>query len=104
MKLILAFCLLLLPSVAFASPQPTDTDQLYQFLISTLGEKGVLVVSVFCFVGYLWAMVRQMINPERLARLPKWVIDVLEFFAANKGYAKNLEQHDPQFIKRIRPK
>ncbi|QPL54803.1 hypothetical protein [Vibrio navarrensis] len=102
MKLFIAFCTLLLPCVVQAST--LESPPLYDFIVSVLGPQGVSAVAVFCVVGYLWAMVRQMINPEQLSKLPKWLIDLLEFFAANKGYAKNLEHHDPQFIKRIRPK
>ncbi|WED23064.1 hypothetical protein L3Q72_06635 [Vibrio sp. JC009] len=103
MKLLVLFCISLFSSVALAVTGDAQVT-VYDAAISLLGEKGQFAVMVVCLVGYGWAMLRQFIKPEKLSWLPEWAINLLEFFAANRGYAKNLHSNDPRYMKSVKPK
>jgi hypothetical protein len=58
-------------------------------IVSVLGERAAYVLISIALVGYVWAQVRQVVSPEKLAKLPAWVVWLLELLAANKGRAEN---------------
>ncbi|WP_131800106.1 hypothetical protein [Enterovibrio norvegicus] len=58
-------------------------------LVALFGETGQAVVFWASLVLVLWSQVRQIIPPQWLAKLPTWVINLLEYLAANKGRAAN---------------
>ena len=69
------------------------TTQLIQLLQSLFGDKAVDIVAVLAMIGYAWAMLRQCIPAAWMAKLPTWLIKVLEFIAMNNWQARN--GHDP---------
>ncbi|OAR43276.1 hypothetical protein [Vibrio parahaemolyticus] len=103
MKLFVAVCLAMFSATALAMELAAGVPA-YDALITIFSEQGQTAVFWICFVGYAWALLRQFIKPERLSWLPVWVIDLLEFAAMNKGYAKNDTLNDPKFVKRTVPK
>ena len=75
---------------------------LFELLTALLGDKAAPVITGLLLVAYIWAQVRQLVPPEKLAKLPSWVITLLEFIAANKGKATNELINDPKHIKRVK--
>ncbi|PSW53033.1 hypothetical protein [Photobacterium leiognathi] len=63
-------------------------------LLQTLfGDRAIDIIAVLAMIGYAWALLRQCISDKTMAKLPTWLINVLEFIAANKWKSKNM--HDP---------
>lgn len=65
------------------------------------GDKATYIFVSISIVGYIWCQVRQLISPELMAKLPDFVIFLLEFAAGNKGLASNSRLNDPKHHKRI---
>lgn len=101
-KMLMALVVMLfaLPALAFASPDMAMTWD--AALVVLFGETGKQIVFWVSIVLVLWSQLRQLIPPEWIAKLPEWLINVLEFLAANKGRANNELINDPRHIKRVK--
>ena len=100
MNLILTLMLTFFSSIVLAQEVAPVPE--FDALITLLGDYGATIITWICLIGYLWAVLRQMIKPERLSFLPHWLVDILEFAAANKGYAQNDFTNDPKHFKRFK--
>ncbi|KYO58418.1 hypothetical protein [Vibrio parahaemolyticus] len=99
-KMLMALVVMLfaLPALAFASPDMAMTWD--AALVVLFGETGKQIVFWVSIVLVLWSQLRQLIPPEWIAKLPEWLINVLEFLAANKGQSANESYLDPKWRKR----
>lgn len=64
--------------------------QITVLLQSLFGDRAIDIIAVLAMIGYAWALLRQCISDKTLAKLPPWLINVLEFIAANKWQSKNV--------------
>ncbi|ENM3832832.1 hypothetical protein LH205_003218 [Vibrio cholerae] len=64
------------------------------------GESAPVWIGWISFVLVIWSQLRQLISPTLIARLPRWVIWVLEFAAANFGKSRNDYLQDPLTYKK----
>lgn len=68
------------------------------------GDKAPYIFNVIVYIGYVWVLLRQLIPPELMAKLPKPLITILEFCAGNRGHCRLREDKDPQEIKKCKTK
>lgn len=99
-KMIAIMAVMLVAPLAMASTG--DPVGWANLLTGLFGETGAAIVTVVSIVLAVWSQVRQLIPATWLAKLPTWLIDLLEWLAANKGKAKNESFHDPKLAKRTR--
>ncbi|MDW2204311.1 hypothetical protein R7007_21820 [Vibrio sp. 1636] len=94
---------LMITPIAYASSgvEPVPVFDWVALLITLFGEHGQVIAAWVSVALVIWSQVRQLIPPAWLAKLPNWLIDVLEFLAANKGKAGNESWNDPKHIKRV---
>ncbi|EGQ7854384.1 hypothetical protein ABMX64_20145 [Vibrio vulnificus] len=71
-------------------------------LTALFGEHGKAIAAWVSVALVIWSQVRQLIPPSWMAKLPNWLIDLLEFLAANKGTASNEAWYDPKHLKRVK--
>ncbi|EGQ7740910.1 MULTISPECIES: hypothetical protein [unclassified Vibrio] len=104
MKYLFMVAFLLIGPAAIASgavPEVPPFDW-FAFLVAAFGEHGKVIAAWVSALLVVWSQVRQLIPPEWMAKLPNWLIDLLEFLAANKGKAANEAWNDPKHIKRVK--
>ncbi|EPX4144422.1 hypothetical protein ACW0FS_004100 [Vibrio vulnificus] len=104
MKYLLMVAFFLIAPAALASgvsPEVPPVDWV-TLLAVLFGEHGKTIAGWVSVVLVVWSQVRQLIPPQWMAKLPNWLIDVLEFLAANKGKAGNEAWNDPKHIKRVK--
>tara|TARA_R110002033_G_scaffold171199_1_gene218054 strand:+ start:23082 stop:23459 length:378 start_codon:yes stop_codon:yes gene_type:complete len=106
MRIILIMCLALVSCFTFADPlivAPVVDEPAFDIvslLVGLLGEKSVYVLVAIAVIGFVWAQLRQLISAETLAKLPNWVVWLLELLAANKGRASNAINNQPEHYKK----
>jgi hypothetical protein len=106
MRVILIMCLALVSCFTFADPlavAPVVDEPAFDIvslLVGLLGEKASYVLVTIAVVGFIWAQLRQLISAETLAKLPSWVVWLLELLAANKGQAANAINNRPERFKK----
>ncbi len=101
MKFVTLLILVCLAPFAMAATATPEFD--WAALLSGLfGETGKAIAGWIGFGLVVWSQLRQIIPAKYLAKLPDWVIDVLEFLAANKGQAANDMTNDPRYVKTSR--
>jgi len=100
-NLVIVTLVTMLMSVAvMASTSPPDIPVDYTaLLVALLGDKAAVVLAAIGVIGYAWAHIRQLIPGTWLAKLPPWVVWILEVMAANKGQSENNIYTDPAFKK-----
>ncbi|MBD6967800.1 hypothetical protein G4170_14770 [Vibrio parahaemolyticus] len=105
MKYLLMVVIFLIAPAAMASGVSLEVPPVdWVTLLAVLfGEHGKTIAAWVSVVLVVWSQVRQLIPPQWMAKLPNWLIDVLEFLAANKGKAGNEAWNDPKHIKRVKP-
>lgn len=100
-KFLFTVILLVVSISAFALPIEGNVEfDILAALSYFFGEKAAPFIVTIGFIGYLWAQFRQLIPAKWLARLPDWLISLLEYSAANKGNASHEVYNDPGFHKR----
>lgn len=101
--LLMVMFFLITPAVLAADPaQNSPMFDWAELLAVLFGEHGKTIAAWVSVVLVVWSQVRQLISPQWMAKLPNWLIDVLEFLAANKGKACNETWNDPKHIKRVK--
>lgn len=102
MKFILMLCLTLVSCFTFADPLAVTAAasepafDIVPLLVGLLGEKAVYVLVTIAVIGFIWAQLRQLISADTLAKLPSWLVWLLELLAANKGNASNAINNKPE--------
>ncbi|WP_305817533.1 hypothetical protein [Photobacterium leiognathi] len=90
-------------SLAFVSvaamASPLLPPELTPLVHSLFGDNTDAVLGWAAFVVVLWSQLRQLIPPRWLAKLPRWLVALLEFLAANNGTSRNERVNDPRDIK-----
>ncbi|MBV7264359.1 hypothetical protein KCG43_20315 [Photobacterium sp. WH24] len=97
------FTVLALFSVTALAVEPMTSEEasmVFAAIRWLAGDYASVVVLFVLSVGWLWAQVRQMINPELMSKLPSWLIKLLEWFAGNLGHARNDLAKNPLNLKR----
>ncbi|WP_412497276.1 hypothetical protein [Vibrio fluvialis] len=97
------FCMVMVMFAPFvmANQEVTDVAQnamVFDWstaLALVLGETGQVIALWVTGFLVVWSQVRQVIPPKWLAKLPGWLIALLEFLAANRGTAANDVFNDP---------
>ena len=99
MKYLLCVLLCVMSPLALASGAAPPTFDWVALLRSLFGERGEYIAAWVSVVLVVWSQVRQLLPPAWLAKLPHWLIELLEFLAANKGKASNDLYNNPKYIK-----
>lgn len=104
MKYLFMIIFLVITPLSFASTTASEVPifDWAALLITLLGENGKLIVAWLSVILVIWAQVRQLIPASWMAKLPVFLINLLEFLAANNGQARNEALNDPIQIKRAR--
>ena len=102
MKLLILLCVTLFSGVLYAMEPMTSESASLVFGLTKMiaGEHYGVVVMVVLAIGGIWSQLRQLIDPQKLAWLPSFVIMFLEFFAGNLGHSKNEVDKNPINFKR----
>lgn len=93
---VLALCL---PAIAAAAPV-FGLPSIEQILVANVGAESAVLVWVALIVG-LWTHLRANVPAAWLARLPNWLISLLDFIAGNYRHSKNNVDADPKIQKRL---
>ncbi|UPR55293.1 hypothetical protein ITG09_24270 (plasmid) [Vibrio cyclitrophicus] len=103
MKHLLMVAFFLIAPAALASGVSPELPPVDWVTLLTVfgGEYGKVIAAWVSVALVVWSQVRQLIPPEWMAKLPTWLITLLEFLAANKGRASNELINDPKHIKRV---
>lgn len=104
MKYLLMVAFFLIAPAAVASGAAPELPPVDWITLLTVfgGEYGKVIAAWVSVALVVWSQVRQLIPPQWLAKLPTWLIDVLEFLAANKGKAGNEVWNDPKHFKQAK--
>lgn len=95
--------LLVSPVQASVAPEATTAAGTALFdLVAALvgGESAAKWISALGLVAYLFTQLRALLPTEWLARLPVWLVTVLEWLAGNYGKASNDIINDPVKLRR----
>ncbi len=100
MKYLFMVMLFFISPFALASDAAQVSFDLIGLIQSIAGESAPVWIGWISFVLVIWSQLRQLISPTLIARLPRWVIWVLEFAAANFGKSRNDYLQDPLTYKK----
>lgn len=95
---VLAICL---PAIATAAVVPVfGLPSIEQILVANVGPESAILLWVALAVG-VWTHLRANLPAAWLARLPTWLISLLDFIAGNYRHSKNDIDADPKRAKQL---
>ncbi len=89
--------------VAAEIAQPGGGGLLDVFVVLFGADKAALIMQIVVGVGFIWSVIiRPWISADKLAKLPGWLVALLEVFAGNYRKASNEAINSPStFRKRV---
>ncbi|AWG87314.1 TPA: hypothetical protein NKR04_004537 [Vibrio parahaemolyticus] len=91
------------PVMAAETAQPGGGGLLDVFVVLFGADKAALIMQIVVGVGFIWSVIiRPWISADKLAKLPGWLVALLEVFAGNYRKASNEAINSPStFRKRV---